>query len=156
MLKRFVIFVGALTALFAPSYAGAADSAAVAAIRAADTAWAKDLASKNMTASLAALANGGTLMAPNNRAAYGKLLIKKGLTTLFKLRGLALSRAPEDIGVADSGELGYSSGTYALDFIPPAGKPVHDRGKYATVWKKQPDGSWKVYLDIFNSDLPAK
>jgi len=23
------------------------------------------------------------------------------------------------------------------------------------VWKKQPDGSWKVVVDIYNSDLPA-
>jgi ketosteroid isomerase-like protein len=36
----------------------------------------------------------------------------------------------------------------------PAGKPVTDRGKYVTIWKKQADGSWKVIADIFNSDLP--
>ena len=24
-----------------------------------------------------------------------------------------------------------------------------------TVWKKQPDGQWKVVTDMYNSDLPA-
>ena len=36
-----------------------------------------------------------------------------------------------------------------------SGKTVSDKGKYLTVWKKQPDGSWKVLLDIYNSDLPT-
>jgi ketosteroid isomerase-like protein len=31
---------------------------------------------------------------------------------------------------------------------------VEDRGKYLEIWKRQADGSWKVALDIFNSDLP--
>jgi ketosteroid isomerase-like protein len=37
----------------------------------------------------------------------------------------------------------------------PKGKPVNDKGKYVTVYGKQPDGKWKVVVDIFNSDLPA-
>jgi ketosteroid isomerase-like protein len=30
-----------------------------------------------------------------------------------------------------------------------------DKGKYVEIWKKQPDGSWKCAVDMFNSDLPA-
>ena len=37
----------------------------------------------------------------------------------------------------------------------PDGTPMGDFGKYATIWKKQPDGSWKVVLDIVNSDVPV-
>jgi len=29
-----------------------------------------------------------------------------------------------------------------------------DEGKYLVVWKKQADGSWKLYRDIWNSNLP--
>ena len=29
-----------------------------------------------------------------------------------------------------------------------------DKGKYLTVFKKQPDGSWKAVADMINSDLP--
>ena len=35
-------------------------------------------------------------------------------------------------------------------------QPVKDKGKYLTVWKHQPDGTWKIVRDINNSDLPAK
>jgi len=31
-----------------------------------------------------------------------------------------------------------------------------DKGKYVTVWKKQGDGSWKIYGDIGTPDLPPK
>jgi ketosteroid isomerase-like protein len=34
---------------------------------------------------------------------------------------------------------------------------MHDVGKYLVVWRKQPDGSYKIIRDIANSDLsPAK
>jgi len=29
-----------------------------------------------------------------------------------------------------------------------------DKGKYLTVFRKQPDGSWKAVADMINSDLP--
>ena len=34
-------------------------------------------------------------------------------------------------------------------------KAKPDRGKLVEVWKKQPDGKWKVIVDAFNTDLPA-
>jgi ketosteroid isomerase-like protein len=53
-------------------------------------------------------------------------------------------------------DLAYVHGAYQMTLTPPgAGEPVGDKGKYVEVWKKQRDGSWKVILDIFNSDLPA-
>jgi len=33
-----------------------------------------------------------------------------------------------------------------------AGGNVVDTGKYVAVHRKQPDGSWKYAIDIFNSD----
>lgn len=30
-----------------------------------------------------------------------------------------------------------------------------DAGKFIEIWTRQPDGSWLISDDIFNSDLPA-
>ena len=53
------------------------------------------------------------------------------------------------------GDLAYARITYSLKVkMPGAEEPVVDTGKGMEIWKKQKDGSWKVYCDVFNSDLP--
>lgn len=62
-----------------------------------------------------------------------------------------LTWRPLNAEVAISGELGYTSGTYEYRYLDNNGHPVYRYGKYVTIWKKQPDGSWKFILDIGNS-----
>ena len=59
-------------------------------------------------------------------------------------------RHPNSVGVALSGELGYTSGTTDLTFKDTSGKTLTKKGNYLTVWKKDADGSWKVLFDSFN------
>lgn len=54
-----------------------------------------------------------------------------------------------------TGDYAIETGTYAMTLKPKTGKAMADTGKYVAVWKKQPDGSWKMIRDAFNSDLPA-
>ena len=53
------------------------------------------------------------------------------------------------------GDLAYIRGNYSLKMTPPGAASTADRGKFIEIWRKQPDGSWKIKCDIFNSDLPA-
>lgn len=54
-----------------------------------------------------------------------------------------------------AGDMAYVYGTYTMIMAAAEGEdPVEDHGKYIEIWKRQADGSWKVALDIFNSDLP--
>ena len=53
-----------------------------------------------------------------------------------------------------AGDYAIETGSYDVTVTPKGGKPMHDKGKYLTVWKKQADGSWKIYRDINNSDGP--
>jgi ketosteroid isomerase-like protein len=62
-----------------------------------------------------------------------------------------LTWAPVGAGIAASGDLGYTYGTYEFSSKDKDGKPAVNKGKYATIWKKQKDGSWKVALDMGNS-----
>jgi uncharacterized protein (TIGR02246 family) len=57
------------------------------------------------------------------------------------------------VEVEESGDLAYETGTFALKVPGNEGsKPVDAAGKYVVVWKKDLDGSWKLYRDIWNSD----
>jgi ketosteroid isomerase-like protein len=61
-----------------------------------------------------------------------------------------LEWAPVAAEVARSGELGYTWGFYEVRAHEPGGRLVTGYGKYTTIWQKQPDGAWKVILDIGN------
>lgn len=58
---------------------------------------------------------------------------------------------PVAADLAASGDLGYTWGTSEYRTTGPDGKPLVRHGKYLTVWKKQPDGSWRFVVDIGNS-----
>jgi ketosteroid isomerase-like protein len=51
-----------------------------------------------------------------------------------------------------SGEYAYEIGTYTMTFdMPPMGQ-MTDVGKYVTVYQHANDGSWKIKVEIWNSD----
>jgi ketosteroid isomerase-like protein len=62
-----------------------------------------------------------------------------------------LTWTPVHADIAASGDLGYTYGTFEFRAKDKDGKPVSDLGKYVTIWKKQPDGAWKVVLDMGNA-----
>jgi ketosteroid isomerase-like protein len=52
-------------------------------------------------------------------------------------------------------DVAYVRGTYTMTIHPEgAPGPVEDVGKYLEIRKRQPDGSWLLAADIFNSDKP--
>jgi len=60
---------------------------------------------------------------------------------------------PMDIHV--EGDIAYAMGTYVIDMEPKEDAPpnVVD-GKFLTVFRRQEDGSWKVWRDCYNNNTP--
>jgi ketosteroid isomerase-like protein len=70
---------------------------------------------------------------------------------------LTLTWEPKKAEVAASGDMGYTWGTYAAEWTGADGTENVRNGKYVNIWKKQPDGTWKVALDMGNqSSLPVE
>jgi uncharacterized protein (TIGR02246 family) len=55
--------------------------------------------------------------------------------------------------VSESGEWAYEVGGFTAT-SPDGG--VLNAGKYIVIWRRQADGSWKTYRDIFNWDVPPR
>ncbi len=72
---------------------------------------------------------------------------------LVSMPGFALEWEATGVDVAESGELGYTIGTFELT-TEQDGASMVTVGKYVTIWSKQTDGSWKVQVDCFNADGP--
>lgn len=124
-------------------------------LRETDIAWSDAAARKDVDATASFMKEDGAQLPPNAPMAKGKDAIKKEWTGLLGLKDVAVKWEPTSVQVADSGEIGYTSGTYTLDYTDPKAGKVSDKGKYLEVWKKV-DGKWKCYLDMYSSDLPVK
>lgn len=53
------------------------------------------------------------------------------------------------------GDFAYDRETYSVMMMPPGLPAVKDTGKIIWIWKKQTDGTWKLWREIWSSDLPA-
>jgi ketosteroid isomerase-like protein len=62
---------------------------------------------------------------------------------------------PEFMDIAASGDFGISTGPWEAQEFRPNTKPV-STGYFLTVWKKQPNGDWKVILDAGTGTPPIK
>jgi ketosteroid isomerase-like protein len=58
-----------------------------------------------------------------------------------------LAWQPSNAGMAASGDLGFTTGPWEAKADIKDEKP-QGYGHFATVWKKQPDGSWKFVVDL--------
>jgi uncharacterized protein (TIGR02246 family) len=54
------------------------------------------------------------------------------------------------------GDHAIELGNYTLVIQPAGQAEMTDRGKYMVVWRRQADGSWKLYRDMFNTSMPSR
>lgn len=127
---------------------------AVDSLLATDAAWLKAYQMKDPAAATALYDKDGAMLAPNRPLLTGKNAIAKFIAKSFQMRDYHISWHANKAEVAQSGELGYTSGIYEMSFRKPRGGLFFDKGKYLMVWKRQKGGAWKVLFDVSNSDLP--
>jgi ketosteroid isomerase-like protein len=96
-------------------------------------------------------ADDAIVMMPGSKIATDHAAIIKTFNNMMAgVRVTAFTNHVEDLLV--TGDYAIETATYDMTLQPKKGKPVHDTGKYLTVWKKQSDGSYKAIRDINNSD----
>lgn len=143
------------TALWAQTPTGDADAMAIQQI------WmnyAAFVEKGDATAWLSQYDNEGIQLRPDAPARAKKELDAQ-VPAAFKARAEAnevkMTITPLETVVA--GSWAYSRGTYLQDLTARAtGQVIHVDGKFLTIFRKQPSGTWKIYRDCFNSNLPPK
>jgi uncharacterized protein (TIGR02246 family) len=124
-----------------------------AAIRSASADWSKAAQAKDLDKIVGVYTDDAVYFVNNGALVKGKDNIKMSWQPMLGSPGTTLSWTTSYIEVARSGDLAYEYGTYSLVTEAKKGKPTEEKGKYVTVWRKQPDGSWKVAADIDNVGL---
>jgi uncharacterized protein (TIGR02246 family) len=122
-------------------------------IKDTEAAWSKAAAAKDADKFASFYTDDASLLPADMPAVNGKDAIATTFKAMMGDPNFSLSFAGTRWDVAKSGEMGFSQGTYTLTITNPKSKrAVHDKGKYLTVFKKQPDGAWKAVEDMISSD----
>ena len=141
MLNKLGLHIAVLIAIasFAPVRAqqGVVDPAAQ--VRAAETAFAKSMADRNLTAFTALLAD-ETVFFGNKAVLRGKAAVATDWKRFFDGPAAPFSWAPAEVEVLPSGNLGFTSGPV----YDPKGQRI---GTFNSVWQRQSDGTWKIVFD---------
>ncbi len=119
----------------------------------ADEAWSQSAA--DLDGFMSFVADDASILPFDAPIATGKEAIRAVFSALSSAPGFALSWSATGAEVSRAGDLGYTYGPYELSFQDAEGNPVVSQGKSLVVWKKQPDGQWKVVADMFNRGAPA-
>jgi ketosteroid isomerase-like protein len=92
----------------------------------------------------------GIMMAPNAEPAQGI----EAIAALFAQMPPFSDLTFETLEIDGTGDMAWVRGRYTVVWMLPGMDPMPDEGSYLEVWKRQADGSWRVAMDAFNSDLP--
>lgn len=102
-------------------------------------------------------ADDAIVMPPNTKLLQGKDAIKSYYEKENKNVDRFTNVEYNTLDVMGENNIFVETGTYKMTIqMKNMANPVDDNGKYVTVWKLMPDGSLKVTVDIFNSDMSMK
>ena len=96
-------------------------------------------------------AEDGIMMPPDAAPVHGVEAIAAVFAAMPPFADLAF----ETLDIQGSSHMAYVRGKYTVVWMVPGMDPMPDEGSYLEIWKRQADGSWRVAMDVFNSDLPA-
>ena|SRR5438105_1376809 len=101
----------------------------------------------NADAVAAMYTDDAVLLVPNAPIARGNAAIRDAFRASFGGGHPTLNFAPDRI--VQSGDVAYEYGHYTMQM-----GSMTDQGSYVTVWRRQPNGDWKIVEDSVNSSLP--
>ena len=126
----------------------------VAAIEQVTAALLNAVNGSNLAGVLAVWSEGGVMMPPHHPSVRGREEIERYFRRLFSVSRFRFVFTSSKIEVC--GEVAFERVEYEVAAWGTAGGPeVRDVGKGLHVYRLQPDGSWKLAMDIWNSDNPA-
>ena len=110
--------------------------------------WGEEVRRGDSTAMAAHYASDAIVMPSNSEPVKGNDIIKFwGSVLRMGVKDLKLNISD----ISGDGDVYAETGT--LELFGADNKSL-DKGKYVVVWKKE-NGNWKMYRDIWNSNLPA-
>jgi len=107
--------------------------------------FAKDVLERGGAAFADWFAEDGVALGNGAEPKVGRVAIAKSAN--WSPKDYQLIWTPTDAVMGPSGDMGYTWGHFEGHSKDANGNPVVTNGRYMTIWRKQPDGQWRVVLD---------
>lgn len=133
----------------------AADTAqALSDLRAADAAYHEAVNSMDWATWRTFYAPGALIYPPNHAPVTTDAELTAFIEEVGGMPGFSVDVTTSVFEVGAGADVGYTVGHATMSMTGPDGAPMTDSGPDVHVWRKQVDGSWKIAVDIWNSDVP--
>jgi ketosteroid isomerase-like protein len=115
---------------------------------------AKDMIAGNTEKNLSLYTSDAISMPSYEPIHDGIASIRKASEEMAKSGWKCNSFEPTTLKVLVNGNMITEIGTYKISMsMAGMDKPMNDQGKYLTIWEKQKDGSLKVKIETWNTDM---
>ena len=143
-----VLAIGAGAFLSACTQEAPSNGADLKALMDTSRAWSNTVATGNVDKIVSYWTDDGVVMMPGEPLRRGKAQIRAYVAASLKTPGFSISWEPLEGVISPSGDTGYLIERDHLTFPDGHGGITKWSGRGVTIWKKQPDGSWKDAIDI--------
>ena len=114
--------------------------------------WSEVASTGDVEKTISYWADDAFLMSPGQPPLKGKPAIRQMVEESYKMPGFRISWQPQSVEVSGSGDMAYLIENSQVSIPDSTGKQVTIKNKAVSIWRKQPDGSWKNVVDISTPD----
>ncbi len=120
------------------------------AVLAAEREWATAARDRDLDRSLSHMAEDAVMLPPAGPPIVGKDAIRDYMASGFATPGFSVTWEPQSVVVAGGGDFAYTHARSVYTIPGPGGtvQTVHAKG--VAIWRKDPDGTWRCVVDIWN------
>ena len=126
----------------------------VEAVRAADAELQKAVAANDLKSIVSFYAEDAVLKPAAEPLISGKAAIAKEWEHILAIPDMQNTSKLVRVEASSANDLAYTMGIYQSRMMGENGKMVTEPGKWLAVWKKQPNGAWRVIVETYNTDIP--
>lgn len=127
----------------------AADSDRLA-LLSTDKKWSAAVAGGDIEQIVSFWADDAIVYFPGKPSVVGKEAIRELVNKNRATPGFSVTTRSGEAIVSNTGDLGYTLGTFQLSLDDLEGNAISRNGNYVHIWGKQVDGSWKCVVEISN------
>ena len=114
--------------------------------------WSKIAASRDVEKTMSYWADDAVVISAGEQLRNGKQAIRQMVEQSLKNPGFQISWEPQKAEISENGDMGYLTEMTTIIVNDSVGKPMATKYNGLTIWKKQPDGSWKNVVDVLSPE----